>query len=279
MTVDCVLISSCGWVRACLCFRNDFYVHMYLCVKVLRACGWEWRWWRAPVGVLVHTWPQLWSQAGSLAHLLLKLFLPRSTLRFFTVAPFARGPWLGRISKFYFFPFGGNSSSSAARTDRIGMAVGGWGGVGGGKRNGSHQSANNLWAKELPLAYENNTRDFVSDAINLTQARRALLNNRYLIFQLVQFWRDCVRPLRTCAPKTFLQLSRRQIKILDKDLFEIINIVLLHCVCRCKNTNKRRALLLERSPSGVQHCRNPEVFFVASDRTFSNHPTCKFMKL
>lgn len=117
-------------------------------------------------------------------------------------------------------------------------------------------------------------------AITLTQARRALLNNRYLIFQLVQFWRDCVRPLRTCcAPKTFLQLSRRQIKILDKDLFEIINIVLLHCVCRCKNTNKRRALLLESSPSGVQHCRNPEVFFVASDRTFSNHPTCKFMKL
>lgn len=116
-------------------------------------------------------------------------------------------------------------------------------------------------------------------AVNLTQARRALLNNRYLIFQLVQFWRDYVRPLRTYAPKTFLQLSRRQIQILDKDLFEIINLVLLHCVCRRKNTNKRRALLLESSPSGVQHCRNPEVFFVASDWTFSNHPTCKLMKL
>lgn len=181
---------------------------MGLCAEILHVCGRERRRWRAPVCVLVHTWPWPWSQAGTffcpdqLSGSLLLLLL-QGDFKVLFLLPF-------------FFPFGPYSSPTTARADRIGMAVGGWGRWGWREEwqpSVSGQSLNHRTA----LAYENDMGEFSlclfgrKHAINPTQARGCLwgIIIREQIFDF-SISTDLERLWTCCAQVTFLRLFPRQ---------------------------------------------------------------------
>lgn len=123
---------------------------------------------------------------------------------------------LKSYSSIFFFPFGPYSSPTAARADRIGMAVGGWGRWEWREEwqpSVSGQSLNHRTA----LAYENDMGEFSlclfgrRHAINPTQARGCLwgIIIREQIFDF-SISTNLERLWTCCAQLTFLRLFPRQ---------------------------------------------------------------------